>query len=246
MRLLNILRGGWNGLLDLFYPPLCCACGVRLRAGEEVLCADCLAGLPRTEMADHRDNSVENLFWDIKKFRRGAAFCYFLPDSDFRQLIYRLKYSGDARIGIWLGSQAAVEFTGSGFFDGIDLIVPVPLHSRRERKRGYNQAEMIARGLSRVTGIPVDTAHLYRRRNNETQTNKNAAERLENTKDLFAVRQPENWRGRHLLIVDDIVTTGATLRAAIEPVLHIRGTQVSVFALGSARYAEADQRMYYV
>ncbi|MBR1928664.1 MAG: ComF family protein [Paludibacteraceae bacterium] len=233
MTFINIIKGGWNGLLDLFYPPLCCSCGSRLASNKDIICDNCLNQLPKTEMADHRDNSVENLFWDIKKFDKGGSFCYYT--SNFRNIIHHFKYKNQPQIGVFLGELAGKEFDKKGFFEGIDIIVPIPLHKKRLKQRGFNQAEEIAIGLSKSTSIPMDNQHLYRTRDNETQTQKTAAERAKNTINLFAVNNPQQWRGKHILLVDDIITTGATMRAAIAAITPIRQTKISVFTLGCAR-----------
>lgn len=234
MTLKNIIIGGWNSLLDLFYPPVCLQCNVLLEENEQYLCADCLKQLPRTEMAAHRDNRLEQLFWDIPKLQRGAAFCFYRHGETFRKLVLRVKYNNQPLLGQYLAELAAREFLPTHFFDGIDLIVPVPLHPKRQRKRGYNQAEYIARGLSNITSIPLDTTHLKRIVNNPTQTKRDASERAQNTKGIFTVEMPANWRGKHILLVDDIVTTGSTIRSCIKVITPIQGTTISIFSLGLA------------
>lgn len=234
MNFWHILRDGWKSVLDLFYPPLCMQCHERLEEGELFLCANCLEHLPRTEMAANRGNRVEQLFWDIPKFNRGAAFCFYRRSETFRHMIHRLKYGNKPLIGEYLGELAAREFLPANFFQGIDLIVPVPLHPKRQRKRGYNQAEYIARGISRATAIPLDTTHLQRVVNNPTQTKKTGKERTGNTQGIFSVQTPANWRGKHILLVDDIITTGATLRACMKVITPVHGTAVSVMSLGVA------------
>lgn len=230
----HILRDGWKSVLDLFYPPLCMQCRERLEESELFLCADCLEHLPRTEMASNRGNRVEQLFWDIPKFNRGAAFCFYRRSEAFRRMIHRMKYGNKPLIGEYLGELAAREFLPAGFFQGIDLIVPVPLHPKRQRKRGYNQAWYIAMGISKATAIPVDVAHLQRVINNPTQTSKTVQERAGNTHGIFSVQTPADWRGKHILLVDDIITTGSTLRACMKVITPVQGTSVSVMSLGVA------------
>lgn len=234
MNFWHILRGGWNSILDLFYPPLCMQCHELLTDNQQFLCADCLQHLPRTEMAANRGNRVEQLFWDIPKFQRGAAFCFYHRNEEFRQLVLRIKYSNKPLLGEYLGHLAANEFLRTDFFKGIDLIVPVPLHPKRQRKRGYNQAEYIAKGISAATGIPLDSSHLLRMVNNPTQTKKNSRERAANTRGIFLVQMPSNWRGKHILLVDDIITTGSTLRACMKVITPIHGATISVMSLGVA------------
>ncbi len=234
MTLAKILKDGWRGLLDLFYPSCCVLCGEVLEKTEQYVCTQCLKRLPRTETAKNRGNRVEALFTDINKVIRGAAFCYFTHDSDFRRLIHAVKYQGKAGLGEYLGAMAGEELKNSPFLDGIDLIVPVPLHKKRERKRGYNQAEYICRGLSRATGIPMDTTHLVRLRATPSQTALNAGQRRENIAGAFDIKDPQDWRGKHILLVDDIITTGATMRACIQKMTPIRKCRISVYALGLA------------
>lgn len=233
-RLAHILKGGWNSLADLFYPPVCIQCGNLLQPEEDTLCHTCLQHLPRTEQARYRGNRTEQLLWDIPKLERGAAFCFYRPHSDFRRLIHLMKYSNRPKTGFYLGKTAAQEFAEARFFEGIDLIVPVPLHKQRQRQRGYNQAEWIARGIAEATRIPMDNTHLKRKVNNPSQTHKSKEERQHNTDEIFTVDMPANWRGKHILLVDDIVTTGATLRACIHAISPIRGTRISIMTLGIA------------
>ena len=230
----EILQGGWNSLKDLFYPSCCTLCGEVLQPEERYVCQECLRELPRTETGDHRGNRVEALFEDIEKVVRGATFCYFSHDSDFRRLIHAVKYRGKAGLGEYLGEQAGREMLDSRFFEGIDLIVPVPLHKKRERRRGYNQAEYICIGLGRATGIAVDTQHLRRKRATPSQTTLSSDEREQNMEDAFEVVNGKDWQGKHILLVDDIITTGATMRACIHKMTPIRGCHISVFALGLA------------
>ena len=152
-----------------------------------------------------------------------------------QRVIHRLKYADQPQIGYELGRQAALEMLDTEFFEGIDVIIPMPLHPRRLRERGYNQAEYIARGLSAVTGIPVDTIHVTRVRNTPQQAKQTGDERRTNVKDAFAVNHPEQLYHKHILLVDDLITTGETMRSCLKAMRrHIR-TKYSVFALCKAR-----------
>ncbi len=188
--------------------------------------------LPITEHGHMRDNGVEHLFMDVPKFVRGGAFCYYKKQSFFRRMIHALKYSNAPRIGLYLGRLAGEEYWSMGFFQGIDLIVPVPLHPKRLYKRGYNQAEIIAQGLSEATGIPMDTTHLLRIVDNISQTSLSIEERKNNTLDIFTVENAKDWGNKHILLVDDIITTGSTIHACMRKITPIRGIKISVFSLG--------------
>lgn len=199
-----------------------------------MLCPACLAALPRTEQAALRDNITEQLFYKNRRFQRGAAFLFFDDRQISRALIHAMKFSERPDLAQYLAEQAAMDFLCADFFDEIDLIVPVPLHPRRERERGYNQSEWIARGLSRKTGIPIDMQHLIRCRDTDQQALLRGEKREENMKGAFRVNQPKDWCHKHILLVDDVVTTGATLRACMDALVPCRDCKISVFALGKA------------
>lgn len=203
---------------------------------REVICRDCLKKLNRTEQAVHRGNNTEELFTRYAKFIRGAAFLFVSPESKELELIHQMKYSLSANPHIaWrLGRECAAEFMQSDFFDGIDYLIPVPLHPKRLRERGFNQSEWLCRGISEITGIPMDTVHLYRARNNEHQARLTGSDRQKNIKGVFALRYPEDLYKKHVLLVDDLITTGATLCACMDVLHPIRGCHISVLGLGKA------------
>ena len=202
--------------------------------GESVpkgrLCDDCLKALPRTEQAVLRQNSTKEAVGV-----HAAAFLFFEKDHPMQHVIHHFKYGDQPKIGYELGRQAALEMLDTDFFEGIDIIVPMPLHSKRLRERGYNQAEYIARGLSAVTGIPVDTTHVTRERNTPKQALQTGEERRVNVKDAFAVHHPEQLYHKHILLVDDLITTGETMRSCLKAMRRRIRTQYSVFALCKAR-----------
>ena len=220
----------FSSLWHLLHPQLCPMCGSVLCQDEEELCLDCIGKLPRTEHASHRDNSVEQLFAGEDKFVRGGAFCYYRHDDPFTDAIHEMKYGSRPEIGLVLGQMAGREWENSGFFTGIDSIIPLPLHVRRLRDRGYNQAEWIARGLGEVTGLPVLTDSIRRTVNNAQQAFMTNEERRM-LPQIFEVADAAELRGRHVLIVDDVLTTGSTIRSAIKTLHPVRGCKVSVFVL---------------
>ena len=204
---------------------------------REVICRDCLMQLNRTEQAILRANTTEDLFSRYAKFVRGAAFLWVEHGSKELELIHAMKFgpAANPHIAYRLGKQIAYEFMQSDFFDGIDYLIPVPLHPKRYRDRGFNQSEWLCRGISEVTCIPTDTEHLIRVRNNEHQANLAGSDRKKNIKGVFAVRYPEDWYRKHVLLVDDLITTGSTLRACIDVLHPVRGCRISVLGLGKAR-----------
>ena len=166
---------------------------------------------------------------------KAAAFLFYEKEHVLQQVVHRMKYAERPEIGYQLGRQAAIEMQYADFFEGIDLIVPVPLHPRRLRERGYNQSEYIARGISEVTGIPIDTTHVTRQRHTPKQAMQKGEERIENVRDAFAVNHPEQMYGKHILVVDDLITTGETMRSCLKAMKRFRKAKFTVFALCKAR-----------
>ena len=213
--------------------------------GVRGVCASCLRSLPRTEQAQYEQNSTyeavlglpSDLIQTAKTMHveRVAAFLFYEKDHPIQHLIHKMKYADQPMIGYQLGRQAAMEFHDADFFDEIDVIVPMPLHPIRLRERGYNQSEYIAKGISDYTGIPVDLTHVTRVRNTPKQALQNGEERKTNVQDAFAVNHPEQMYHKHILVVDDLITTGETMRSCLTAMKQFRGARFSVLALCKAR-----------
>ncbi len=225
----------FHSLLSLFYPHCCAMCGDLLEDETITMCPKCIHRLPRTEQCALRGNMTEELFCDLPRFQRAAAFLFFDKGADIQHVIHKMKFHEQPRIAYDLAREAAYDFMQADFFEDIDLIIPIPLHPKRLRERGYNQSEWIARALSETTGIPVDTTHVSRIRNNPQQALQKAKDRAINVEGVFAVNHPEELYRKHILIVDDLITTGSTVRACIKALKVCRGAEFSVFALGKAR-----------
>ena len=230
---------------EVLVPTCCMACDSKLVQEEQVICSSCLALIARTEHNILEDNGIDMLFAELIKevgrrvrYEKGGAWGYYNRERGqvLRRLIELGKYGAHAHAEVfaYLGEVAAREYIDSDLMDDIDVLVPVPLHPRRLRERGFNQAEWICRGMSKVLGIEVDTEHLYRVRNNAHQAQTSFGERLANTEELFGVRYPEEWKDKHILLVDDVITSGATLLSCMRQLTPIRGCRASVFALGWA------------
>ena len=224
-----------TSLWELFFPRRCVSCGDRLHKGEHYLCLHCLLELPRTGFHLQPGNEVEKNFWGKLPIQRATSFLYYAKGGMVRSLLYELKYYGNKEIGEALGAYMATELLDSGFFNGIDCIVPVPLHPKKKRKRGYNQSEWLAKGISSVTHLPIRVDVLKRKSNTETQTRKSSYERWQNVTDMFYCEKIENLRGKHILLVDDVLTTGATLVSCGDSLCQTNSTNISILTLAVAK-----------
>jgi ComF family protein len=221
--------------VNLFLPRLCLACRGHLVRGERILCTECLLSMARTDFHQKRDNLLEQAFWGRCLIERAAAYSVYNRGSRIRKLIHSLKYEGRTDIGRILGEMYGAVLAESGFMDGIDLIIPVPLHPARQRKRGYNQSECIARGLTGSTGVAYRSDIMIRAEGGGSQTSRGRYERWENVEGLFRVRKPDQISGRHILVVDDVITTGSTIEACVIALQSAGNVRVSVAALAAAQ-----------
>lgn len=228
---MNYLYDLYDDVLSLLFPRICYACGNHLFRNEKLICTECHLLIPRTGYHLQDDNPVARLFWGRCKIERAAAFSYYNRDSRIRNLIHNLKYKGITDIGPELGRLYGLELYKSGFTRDIDLIVPVPLHPVKERIRGFNQSDLISDGISAATGIPVDRVSLKRIARTTTQTNKSRFERWKNVEGIFRVSDPFSLRGKHILLVDDVITTGSTMESCAVELLGSEGVRVSIAAM---------------
>ena len=190
--------------------------------------------IPRTCYHLKNDNPVAQLFWGRCMIEKASAFSFYTKGSRITNLIHNLKYKGIKEIGFELGKIYSLSLRSSGFFNDIDLIIPVPLHPSKKRKRGFNQSDSISSGISEVTRLPVFADSLVRITLTGTQTRKSRYERWTNVEGIFQVPDPEQLKGRHVLLVDDVITTGSTIESCANEILKIEGTRVSVLALAFA------------
>ena len=226
----------WRRLLDLIAPRLCVVCGHRLTVTEEVICAKCNFHLPRTGFHHHAyDNEMAKLFWAQIPIEKATAFFYYEAHAETANIIYELKYKNHPEIGNIVGRMLAKEIQPSGFFDGIDGIVPVPLAKKRLRQRGYNQSMEIAQGVSEMTGLPIYKKVVRRNSFKGSQTNKGRWDRQENVEHVFELTDATAVSNKHLLLIDDVITTGSTCIACAKALCQSGNIRISILALGFAK-----------
>lgn len=221
-------------LIDLIFPRHCCCCGDLLVGDERHLCTHCLLHLPYTHNAVVPENETEQHFQAYPAVAAAYSLLYFRQNSATRQIIHHIKYRGDKRLALAMGRMMGQQLATSGRFDQIDLIVPVPLHRRREQQRGYNQSELLCRGIACALYKPVEIRNLVRIVNTESQTHMSADERAENVRGAFCVRRPDALAGHHILLVDDVITTGSTTAACCNALLTVENIRISVASLALA------------
>ena len=220
-------------ILDFISPRLCVVCGHRLSPTERSLCGVCLFHLPRTDFHQKPlDNPMAQLFWGLAPIEKAAALFYYHPHSETARLVYRLKYNNRPDIGEDMGRVMANELQATDFFSDIDVLLPVPLASKRLRQRGYNQSEQLAIGISDITHLPIVSKALRRKHFQQSQTTLNRWQRQENVTDTFQLKEEHLLQGKHVLLIDDICTTGATLIACANVLKTIEGIRISVLTLG--------------
>ena len=220
-----------NDFAHLFFPHTCEGCGTDTLENDTLLCAACLLQLPETGFISVPDNPVEKIFYGrIKVEAAGSAF-YFNQDSLMQHLIKELKYRGNKEVGFYLGKLLGYQLAQTERFNNIDAIIALPLNARKEKKRGYNQAAAIAEGITEIWQKPVLTNSVERKIFTETQTHKDRISRWQSMKDVFAVTNAAALSNKHILLIDDIVTTGATLEACGEKILQIPGAKLSIITV---------------
>lgn len=220
-----------NSLIHLFFPHVCTGCGSDIVNSKHQLCLKCLSELPVTNFFSQMANPVEKKFYGRLRVKNGGAGYFFTKDSLLETLIYELKYKGNKDIGSYLGQLLAKFLTNNNAFDDIDMLVPLPLNPRRQKKRGYNQATALCNGIASVWKRPVVENAVIRKVNTETQTHRGRITRWENMDGVFAIAEPSLIRGKHILLVDDVITTGASLEACGSEILKVSGTSLSIATL---------------
>jgi len=219
--------------VDLVFPRSCASCGDPMVLNEKLICTQCLLELPKTNFHKHKINPVAQSLWGRANIENATAYYFFEKGSKFQNLIHAIKYKGQKELGLELGKLFGQELRDTKF-NLVDEVIPVPLHPQKKRKRGFNQSEWIAMGLAESLNKTLNTKQLYRALANPTQTNKNRYERWENVEGIFDLKNPEALKEKHILLVDDVLTTGSTADACAQAILKTNGTKLSLAVLAYA------------
>jgi len=220
-------------LFHLFFPHTCVGCGSDVIDTDRFICLQCVNDLPHTNFAMHSTNPVEKKFWGRIPVASAMSEFYFSKTSVIQNLIHEFKYKGNKKIGHYLGNMIGKSLINSNRFP-IDAIIPLPLFEKKEKKRGYNQAEILCYGISEELNIPLIKNNVIRMIHTETQTKKGRLERWTNVEKVFFVKHPESLENKHLLLVDDVITTGSTLEACGSKILKVKNVKLSIATLAIA------------
>lgn len=220
--------GIWEALTDLHYPQVCEVCGESLVKGEKYLCTACLADFPFADQAYAAGENVLVRFEESCRPEKLHSLFYYNKFSRYKQLIYLIKYESYRQLGVYLGRMLGERIAG---VCGADCIVPIPLHKKREKERGFNQSLEIARGVGEVLHLEILEDVVFRVHNNVSQTGKNAAERLKNVENIFELHYPDKISERHVLLLDDVITTGATIGSCLQVLSEAPGVTFSLGCL---------------
>ena len=223
-----------HDFISLIFPHICASCGKSLYKNEHSICTHCAYHLPKTNYHLDNENPIAKIFWGRINIHSAGAFYNFGKGGKVQHLIHQLKYKGKKEIGVTLGKFYGYDLRKSASFKTIDTIIPVPLHSKKKKKRGYNQSEQFAQGLSESMKIPTDFNTLYRAMESETQTKKTRFNRWKNVETIFQLKDVKTLEGKHILLVDDVITTGATLEACANTLLQVPNVKISIATIAYA------------
>ncbi|MEK6781081.1 MAG: ComF family protein [Bacteroidota bacterium] len=224
-----------SDFIALFFPRCCLACSESLVKGEDILCTHCLTELPKTNYHLHADNPIQDRLTGRIKVKHAWAYMKFRKSGIVQHLLHQLKYNNHPEVGVRIGMAYGKELLERGFEKEFDLIVPVPLHQFRQRKRGYNQSAKFAEGLSYSLGVPWDESITIRKKHTATQTRKSKLDRWENVNTVFGIDSMDKILNQRILLVDDVITTGATLEACGQQLLEGNCKELSVACMAEAQ-----------
>lgn len=229
-----MIKSTFQSLTHLFYPHLCIGCGSDLLAPKALLCLTCVTELPHTGFETYPHNPIERIFYGRLVLQYAHAGFYFSKGTLIQTLIHDFKYKGNKAVGILLSKIMAEKMMNSDRFKHIDYLIPLPLFADKEYKRGFNQAKIICDGISEVMNIPVLAHTVLRKYATTTQTKKHRTERWQNVAESFTVQHTQQLQHKHILLVDDVITTGATIEACTQQMAGLAGIKISVATLATA------------
>lgn len=233
---MSMLRKLFASIGSLLFPRRCIACGEYVSKDMHGICVRCRYEIPLTNYWTMEDNPVKDLFAGVAPIVEASSFFFYSGNSLWRTLVHQFKYGGRWHIARTMGRWYGAELKASGRYDSIDAVVPIPLHPAKILRRGYNQSEYLAEGIAEALGVAVERRAIYRRRNNPSQARRRRAERWNDIEGLFGVRSSDRLRARHILLVDDVLTSGATLSQAITTILEaVPSCRISVATLAVTR-----------
>lgn len=220
-----------KNFISLVYPETCCACGRCLTEKEVHLCIVCRATLPQTRFHKNKENQLSRIFWGRQPIETGTALYFFHKKGKVQRIIHQFKYKGNVGLGQYLGKTLGLNMMQSDFYSAVNCVIPVPLHPDKERKRGFNQSAVIAEGIANSMDIEFRPDLLIRTKHTETQTKKDRYHRWQNVSSVFETPHPDLLEQKSVLLVDDVITTGATMEACIEKLLQVKGVKVWIATL---------------
>lgn len=223
-----------DDFLALIYPRNCAACGNSLYKHEEQVCNFCYLNLPKTNFHKQTRNPVDALFYGRTRLLLASSFYLFTKKGSIQKILHAIKYKSNKDLAVLVGKWYAEDLLQNPIISKSDFIIPVPLHSKKFKMRGYNQSEEFAKGLSEGLKIPLNKSVLQRKEFTETQTKKSKYERWENVEEVFELIVPETFKNKHIVLVDDVITTGATIEACCQLLQQIEGIQISVLSIAYA------------
>jgi ComF family protein len=221
----------FRALFNLIYPKICYACGEAINGELQDICVTCRSELAYLNIREFQNNPIQQLFWGRVEFEKATAFTKFEKKGKMQHLLHALKYKGIKDVGITLGELAALEIGTTDFFNDIDVIIPVPIHAKKQKTRGYNQSHYIAQGIQNITEIAIDFDSIVKEQHTSSQTRKRRFERYENVTNTFNLLNKNKLKGKHILLVDDVVTTGSTLEACATQLQKIEGLKLSLLTI---------------
>lgn len=228
------LKHLFTDAMHLFYPHNCIGCGSDVVSENSMLCLRCISSLPYTGYEGIENNPVEDIFKGRAIIKEAASTFYFTKGHLVQNLIHQLKYKGAQQVGQYLGALMGNALLQSGRFMNIDYLVPLPLYADKEFKRGYNQSTILCNGMATTMQVPVLNDNVVRQRYTDTQTKKHRSERWQNVEGSFAIKNPAILAGKNILLVDDVITTGATLEACAQCMRQVAGLQICLSTLATA------------